>query len=170
MPSPLSILTYPHPTLRQQCADISEVTDDVRRLADDMLMTMRTASGVGLAAPQVGHAIRLLVAHVPESGVPPLQLANPHIVSREGDIALEEGCLSIPEVRAPVKRSRKIAVCGIGMDGREQTVEASDLLAVCLQHEIDHLNGVLFFDHLSNFKRNRLLDKYKKLSQQQSTP
>ena len=159
----LDIIRYPHDVLSQRCADIPAVTEDIRRLADDMLATMAQAGGIGLAAPQVGQSLRLLVADVSESEHGPIQLANPCIVSSEGHVALEEGCLSVPGVRAPVKRARRVVVRGIDMDGKEKTIEAGDLLAVCLQHEIDHLDGVLFFDRISAFRRARLLSKYKKL-------
>lgn len=157
-----NIIRYPHSVLRQPCADISDITADIRRLADDMRETMIYAGGIGLAAPQIGESLRLLVASVSESAYDCIQLANPRIIGSEGHIALEEGCLSVPGVRAPVKRARSVTVRGIDMNGAEQIIEADDLLAVCLQHEIDHLDGVLFFDRISAFRRARLLMKYNK--------
>lgn len=162
MPAVLPVLQYPHAMLRQQCEPIAQVDDAIRCLAADMVQTMTAMQGVGLAAPQIGQPLRLLVARVEAQEV---RLANPRILAQEGEITLEEGCLSVPAVRAPVRRAQQVTVCGINMDGREETLTASDLLAVCLQHEIDHLNGVLFFDHLSNFRRTRLLHKYKKQAQ-----
>ena len=165
MPSVLPILKHPHAMLRRRCDEVPLVDDAVRRLADDMVATMAAMQGVGLAAPQVGRPLRLLVAQV--EGVE-LRLANPRILAREGEIVLEEGCLSVPNMRAPVRRALRVTVGGTDMDGKAQEVVAEELLAVCLQHEIDHLDGVLFFDHLSNFRRTRLLQKYKKQTQAQA--
>lgn len=157
----LPILKYPHPLLRQQCLDIKVVDDTVRALASNMVDAMRLSKGIGLAAPQVGQAVRLLVAQV-EEDAPLVQLANPRLLQTSGEVLWEEGCLSLPGICAEVRRASEVTVCGLDMEGKEITVEASELLAVCLQHEIDHLNGVLFFDHLSHLKRHRLLARYKK--------
>lgn len=158
----LPIIKYPHRILRQPCEDIADITGEVRRLAEDMRQTMIDAGGIGLAAPQVGKSLRLLVADVSEERTEPVCLANPEIIGREGETTMEEGCLSAPGITASVVRAQSVVVRGIDMRGRETDIAASELLAVCLQHEIDHLNGVLFFDHISKLKRDRLLAKYQK--------
>lgn len=165
--SALPILKYPHPTLRRSCTEATVIDDDLRRLADDMCDTMSHANGIGLAAPQVGRHVRLLVADVSETKDNPIKLANPRIVHHEGETLMEEGCLSVPGVTAAVSRAKAVVVVGLNMNGEETRLEAEDLLAICLQHEIDHLNGVLFFDHISRLKRNLLLGKYKKLQKAQ---
>jgi peptide deformylase len=150
----LPITTLGAPILRQVTTPVTEVTDDLRTLAADMFETMRAASGVGLAAPQVGRSERLCVVEVGEVSV---ALFNPEIVERQGKIKWEEGCLSIPEVFGWVERSAFVKVRGLGVDGTEVEVDGDDLLAVCLQHEIDHLDGKLFIDHLSFLNRRRAL-------------
>ena len=138
-----------------------------RELARRMLATMYKHKGVGLAANQVGVLARVLVADVSEGADSPLQLANPEIVARsEQTNTHEEGCLSIPEVRAPVVRPAEVVVAALDIaSGKKVTIEADELLATCLQHEIDHLDGVLFFDHLSRLRRKRLLAAYSKSQQ-----
>lgn len=161
-PPPLSILRYPHAALRRRC-ESAPVDDAARNLAAAMREAMLRANGVGLAAPQVGRAARLLVADVSERRDTPLALANPQIVRREDETVMEEGCLSVPGVTAQIVRARAVVVRAVDMRGEEVEVAADGLLARCLQHEIDHLDGVLFFDHLSSIKRERLLAKYKKV-------
>lgn len=158
----LPIVVYPHPVLQQVCK-ASELTDEVRRLADDMMETMQAAGGIGLAAPQVGKPLRLIVADVSPERAQPIKLFNPTVIAAAGSHTTEEGCLSLPGVRAAVRRPQTVTVQGLDMDGREQRIDATELLAVCLQHEIDHLNGVLFFDRLSALRRRMLLTKYNKL-------
>ena len=162
MPSS-TILKHPHPALRKKCKIVDFVDNDIRRLADEMYDLMLRANGIGLAAPQVGATDRLIVADVSEKRDNPIKLANPRIIRREGEFVMEEGCLSVIGVTAAVSRAKHVVVTGLNMDGDEVCVEAEDLFAVCLQHEIDHLDGILFFDHLSALKRQRLLEKYKKL-------
>jgi len=140
--------------LRQATVPVAAVTDDLRALAADMFETMRAASGVGLAAPQVGRTERLCVVEVGEVAV---ALFNPEIVERDGKIKWEEGCLSIPEIFGWVERSAWVKVRAIGIDGEPVEVEGTELLAVCLQHEIDHLDGKLFVDHLSFLKRRQAM-------------
>lgn len=149
---PISVLGAP--ILRQVTAPVTEVTDALRTLAADMFETMHMASGVGLAAPQVGRTERLCVVEVGDVSV---ALFNPEIIEREGKIKWEEGCLSIPEVFGWVERSAKVKVRAMGLDGQEFELEGTDLLAVCLQHELDHLDGKLFLDHLSFLNRRRAL-------------
>ena len=157
----LPIRLYPDEILRTECKPV-EMSDRIANLIDDMLYTMYEAPGIGLAAPQVGEEIRVLVADVSEDKSQPIALVNPEIVDSAGVIDYEEGCLSLPGVYAKVRRPSKVKVRGLDRDGKPVEIEAEDLLAVCLQHEIDHLNGVLFIDHLSALKRNRLMQKYRK--------
>jgi peptide deformylase len=150
----LPITVLGAPILRQATQPVVEVTDELRALADDMFETMRAASGVGLAAPQVGRTERLCVVEVDRVAV---ALFNPEIVERDGKIRWEEGCLSIPEVFGWVDRSAWVKVRAVGRDGEPVEVEGRDLLAVCLQHELDHLDGKLFLDHLSFLKRRQAM-------------
>ena len=150
----LPIAVLGAPILRQETVPVDAVTDDLRKLADDMFDTMRAASGVGLAAPQVGRSERLCVVEVEDQA---LTLFNPEIVAREGKIRWEEGCLSIPEVFGWVDRSQSVKVRALDRNGDVIEVEGSELLAVCLQHEIDHLHGKLFLDHLSFLKRRQAM-------------
>ena len=160
---PLIIL--PDPILRQVSKPIETVDSEVKKLADDMLETMYDAPGIGLAAIQIGVARRLLVLDVSKDGEEkkPLVFINPEIVSSsDARSVYEEGCLSIPDYYAEVERPATIAVKHLDRDGKEQIVEADGLLATCLQHEIDHLNGVLFIDHISKLKREMVIRKFTK--------
>ncbi len=150
----LPITVLGAPILRQATRPVAVVTEELRTLVDDMFETMRAASGVGLAAPQVGRTERLCVVEVGEVAV---ALFNPEIIEREGKIRWEEGCLSIPEIFGWVERSAWVKVRAMGRDGAPIEVEGRDLLAVCLQHEIDHLDGKLFLDHLSFLKRRQAM-------------
>jgi peptide deformylase len=147
------------PVLRERTPAVAEVTDDVRRLAEDMFETMHVAKGIGLAAPQVGRRERLFVAEVDEQRV---VLVNPEIVLAEGKAKGEEGCLSIPEVYADVERPARVVMRGLGLDGRPAEVDAAGLLARCLQHELDHLDGRVFIDHLSMFKKKSALAQWER--------
>lgn len=160
---PLIIL--PDPVLRQQSKPIEKVDAEVLRLADDMLETMYDAPGIGLAAIQIGVPRRLLVIDVAREGEEktPIVFINPEILKVSDDISTyEEGCLSIPDYYAEVERPASLTVQYVGRDGKQQTVEADGLLATCLQHEIDHLNGVLFIDHISRLKRDMVIKKFTK--------
>ncbi len=160
---PLIIL--PDPLLREVSKPIERVDSDVRKLADDMLETMYDAPGIGLAAIQIGVARRLLVIDVAREGEEkqPLVVINPEIVAAsEARSVYEEGCLSIPDYYAEVERPADVTVRFVDRDGKEQVLEASGLLATCLQHEIDHLNGVLFIDHISRLKREMVIRKFTK--------
>lgn len=142
------------PVLREETKPVGTITPELLELADDMIETMHAAQGVGLAAPQVGRTERLTVVEVEsEKHV----LFNPEIIAREGEIKWEEGCLSIPEVYGDVIRSARVVVRAIGRDGQPFEVEGGELLGVCLQHEIDHLHGKLFIDHLSYLKKRRAM-------------
>jgi peptide deformylase len=153
----LPIVVLGTPILRQETVPVTAVTDELRALADDMIATMRAAEGIGLAAPQVGRTERLCVVEVEDQA---FTLFNPEVVHREGTIKWEEGCLSIPEVFGWVERSQKVRVRALDRNGEVIEVEGADLLAVCLQHEIDHLHGRLFLDHLSFLKRRAALAKW----------
>lgn len=153
----LPITVLGSPVLRQVTTPVTEVTDELRQLAADMFETMRAAQGVGLAAPQVGRTERMCVVEVGDVSV---ALFNPEIVERDGKIKWEEGCLSIPEVFGWVERSAYVKVRAMGLDGAPVEVEGTELLAVCLQHEIDHLDGKLFIDHLSFLNRRRAMNAW----------
>jgi len=142
------------PVLREETTPVQVVTPELVQLAEDMFETMHAAQGVGLAAPQVGRSERLAVVEV--EGLRHV-LFNPEIIAREGDIKWEEGCLSIPDVFGDVIRSGRVVVRAIGVDGKPFEVEGTELLGVCLQHEIDHLHGKLFIDHLSFLKRRKAM-------------
>ena len=151
------------PVLRQQAAAVRTVDDEVRRLVDDLLETMRAAKGVGLASNQIGVPRRVAVVDVGEEDPPPLVLINPVILERsDEEETAEEGCLSIPEVFGDVERPARVVVEALDRDGRKYRVEAHGYKARAIQHEIDHLDGILFLDHLSAVKRNLLLSKWKK--------
>lgn len=151
------------PVLRQRAADVARVDDDVRRLVDDLFETMRAAKGVGLAANQVGVARRVAVVDVGEDAPPPLVLINPVIALRSDDASTaEEGCLSIPEIFGEVERPLAITLEALDRDGRPYRLDVSGYKARAIQHEIDHLDGVLFLDHLSAVKRGLLLAKWKR--------
>lgn len=159
------IIILPDPVLRQVSKPVEQVNDDVLRLADDMLETMYDAPGIGLAAIQIGIPRRMLVIDVAREGEEkqPLVFINPEIVKSSDERSVyEEGCLSIPDYYAEVERPAVISVKHIGRDGKERLTEADGLLATCLQHEIDHLNGVLFIDHISRLKRDMVIKKFTK--------
>ena len=160
---PLIIL--PDPLLRQVSAPVETVDADLLKLADDMLETMYDAPGIGLAAIQIGIAKRMLVIDVAreDEEKQPQVFINPQIVRSSDERSVyEEGCLSIPEYYAEVERPAVINVRYVGRDGKQHELEADGLLATCLQHEIDHLNGVLFIDHISRLKREMVIKKFTK--------
>jgi peptide deformylase len=158
----LNILEFPDPRLRTKAAPVTVYDESLRRLIDDMFATMYAAPGVGLAATQVDVHKRLLVVDVSEDRKQPLALINPEIIKREGDEETEEGCLSVPGVFEKVRRAKKITVRANDSDGREIEIDADGLLAVCIQHEMDHLEGKLFVDYLSELKRTRIRSKLEK--------
>jgi peptide deformylase len=143
----LSIRTFGDPVLRERARPVEEFDDALRRLADAMIVTMHEAPGIGLAAPQVGRPIRLIVFDVGDDGGP-RAVANPVLRDEWGEQIAEEGCLSLPGLYYPVRRFERIAAEGVDLDGHPLTIEAEELLARVLQHEVDHLNGVLFIDRL----------------------
>jgi len=151
------------PVLRQHAARVARVDDAVQQLVDDLFETMRAAKGVGLAANQIGVARRVAVVDVGEEDPPPLALINPVIVERGAELeTAEEGCLSIPDIFGDVERPARIVVEALDRDGKTFRAEAHGYKARAIQHEIDHLDGVLFLDHLSAVKRSLLLAKWKK--------
>jgi len=163
----LRILEYPDPKLREKCIPAKKVDERIRKILEDMAQTMYEAPGVGLAAAQVGVIERLIVVDVgsdedPERPSQLFKLVNPEIIDSSGSIEYEEGCLSLPGVKDIVKRAGFVKVRALDENGEEIEIEAEGLLAVCLQHEIDHLDGILFFDHLSRIKRERLLSRLEK--------
>ena len=158
----LDILHYPDPRLRNVAAPIETVDAAVQQLVDDMLETMYDAIGIGLAATQVNVHKRLLVADVSEDKSEPYCFINPEIVWRDGVEEMDEGCLSVPGVYETVVRADKIRVKALDRDGEPFELETDGLLAVCIQHEIDHLDGKLFIDYLSGLKRSRIRKKMEK--------
>ena len=159
-----SILTYGHPILRKATQPVADLNGDLDRLIDEMIETMYAAPGVGLAANQVGSPLRVFVANPSEDRDPSqlLVLINPELTESEGEIVTEEGCLSIPDFREEVRRARRVRVRGLDRTGRPVEIEGQDLLARIFQHELDHLNGVLFVDRLSPAKRDIQLRKLRK--------
>jgi len=155
----IPIICIPDPVLREVASPVAEVTDGVRRLLDDMVETMYDAPGIGLAAPQVNVSERLIVMDCGADDAPELyKMINPEIVARSDDTAiLEEGCLSIPKQTAEVKRPAIVDVRYTDIEGAEKTLRSEGLLAACVQHEIDHLDGVLFIDHISRLKRDMIV-------------
>ncbi len=158
----LQILEFPDERLRTKAAPIEVVDDALRSLIDDMFETMYDAPGIGLAATQVNVHRRLLVADVSEDRSEPLVLINPEIVERDGVQTCSEGCLSVPTITADVTRAERIVVTGLDRNGESIRVEADGLLAVCIQHEMDHLQGKLFVDYLSPLKRQMVRKKLEK--------
>ena len=180
----LEVLKFPDPRLRHKAQKVTELTKELKKLAEDMLETMRSQNGVGLAAIQVGQAFRLLVADTSSeltepdenSRYPttkldkklvaqikqPLILFNPEIIKKEGEVTFPEGCLSFPSYFAEIKRAKVVEIKALNEKGEEIFIKTDGLLSVCLQHEIDHLDGKLFIDHLSPIKAQRLKEEIKK--------
>ncbi len=159
------IITYPNPILANQSKEIEAVDDEIRALLADMVETMYAHDGVGLAAPQVAVNIRAIVIDTSGSdptGVGLLKMVNPEIVTREGEMEFEEGCLSVPDMRVKMKRSARVTARFLDENGEERTIEAEGLLAVAIQHEIDHLDGALIIDNVSRLKRDIYLRKRRK--------
>jgi len=164
------IRTYPDPVLKAPALPVTTIDGTIAALAEDMAETMYGAPGIGLAAPQVGVAQRVIVLDVHDDDEPPgkhlLKLVNPVIVEREGSVTFEEGCLSVPDFTAPVVRAQRVLVRAWTPEEREIALEAEGLLAVALQHEIDHLDGKLFLDRISRLKRELYRSRQKKLDRQ----
>jgi peptide deformylase len=181
------IYVAPAAVLKKIAEPVPQVSDELRKLMDDMLETMYAAPGIGLAAPQVGESLRVLVLDVdqkgeddekeegaPDDGLPkvrkpgkPQFFVNPEIIwSSEESNIYDEGCLSVPGQYAEVERPKRVRVKFLGYDGKQQEIEADGLLATCLQHEMDHLNGILFVDHLSTLKRDMVMRKLRKFTKE----
>lgn len=161
----LNIITAPDPRLKVTAKAVAAVDDSVRRLMDDMLETMYAAPGIGLAAPQVGRALRVVVLDVAEHDAPPapMKLANPEILWASDETTVcEEGCLSVPDHYADVERPARVRIRYLDYHNEIREIEAEGTLATCLQHEMDHLDGTLFVDHISMLKRNIILRKLRK--------
>jgi len=158
----LPILRFPDPRLKKVAAPVVSIDDGIRRLARDMAETMYEAPGIGLAATQVDVHLRLIVVDASETRDQLLVLINPEMQAQEGSQKSEEGCLSVPGIYDRVVRGEHVVVRYLDLDGRERSVEASGLLAVCLQHEIDHLQGRVFVEHLSQLKQLRIRNKLAK--------
>lgn len=165
----LDILHFPDPRLRSKARPVDQVDDALRRFIDDMLETMYEAPGIGLAATQVNDQRRVVVIDVSLDKSAPLVLINPEMLSLEGEEEMEEGCLSVPGIYETVRRAEKVRARALDRDGRPFEIEAEGLLAVCIQHEIDHLDGKLFVDRLSSIKRMRIRRRIEKQTRQ-STP
>jgi peptide deformylase len=167
----LSIITAPDPRLKVKAKPVAVVDDQVRRLMDDMLETMYAAPGIGLAAPQVGKAVRVIVIDTARDGEPPrpLKIANPEILWHSAELAtFSEGCLSLPEHYAEVERPAKIKLRYLDHQNEILEIEVEGLLATCIQHEMDHLEGILFVDHISPLKRGIILRKLAKAKRQKA--
>ena len=165
----LEIIVAPDPRLKGTAKPVARVDDEVRRIMDDMLETMYAANGIGLAAPQVGIQKRIIVVDVSREGEPPapLQMANPEVIwASDEERSYDEGCLSLPEHYAPVTRPDRVKIRYLDRENEIRTLEASSIMATCVQHEIDHLDGVLFVDHISSLKRNMILRKLQKTKKQ----
>jgi len=158
----LDILTFPDARLRRTAEPVEQVNDEIRGLIDDMLETMYAAPGIGLAAIQVNVPQRVIVIDISEAHDSPLCLVNPEILDRQGDEEMDEGCLSVPGFFETVRRAERIRVRALDRDGEPFELDADGLLAVCIQHEIDHLDGRLFVDHISSLKRQRIRKKLEK--------
>jgi peptide deformylase len=163
----LNILRYPDPRLKKRAAIVRSVDERIRKLVRDMTQTMYAAPGVGLAATQVDVHLRVIVIDISPSMDNPLVLINPEILEREGESELEEGCLSVPGIYDRVERADRIKVRALDIDGKSFDLEASGLLAVCVQHEIDHLEGKMFVEYLSRLKQARI--RKKMLKQERET-
>ncbi|MCS4505099.1 Peptide deformylase [wastewater metagenome] len=166
----LDILHYPDPRLRTVASPVEAVDERVVRLIDDMFETMYAAPGIGLAATQVDVHERIIVMDVSEDRSRPLAFVNPRITTRDGETVSDEGCLSVPEYFEAVRRAEHVTVEATGRDGEPFTLEAEGLLAVCIQHEMDHLEGRLFVDYLSDLKRKRLRRRLEKQARQRGEP
>ena len=161
------VLQFPDKRLRVVSRPIEAIGDELRQLAQDMCEVMYDEPGIGLAAPQLGEPVRLVVVDTEwkaeEGGArSPLILVNPELSEHDGEVLWKEGCLSVPEFEAEVKRAERVLLRALDLDGKEVEIRAEGLQAVCFQHEVDHLNGVLFIDHISRLKRSRYVQKRKK--------
>jgi peptide deformylase len=163
------LVTYPQATLRKKSDSVEEVSEEIKDLIRDMRETMYASGGIGLAAPQIGVNQRVIVVDVTpyQPDLEPFALINPEIISEEGGVDSEEGCLSVPGLMETIKRKEKVIVRGLDEEGNEVEIEASGMLAICLQHEIDHLNGLTVVERLSPLKRGMIKNKLNKAARDQ---
>ena len=159
-----NILVYPDERLRTVAQPVETVNDEIRTLVEDMFETMYDAKGIGLAATQVDVHLQVIVMDLSEERNEPLVLINPKIIRKDGEQVYDEGCLSVPEYYAPVKRAESITLTALDAQGEIFELDADGLLAVCIQHEMDHLAGKVFVDYLSRLKQDRVRKKYAKLA------
>ncbi len=157
-----NILHYPDPRLRHKALPVPEVSDEIRRLIDDMAETMYAAPGIGLAAIQINEPLRIVVIDLSEARDQLQVFVNPEIIERDGEQTIEEGCLSVPGIFEPVTRANHVKVRALDRDGKPFELETTGLLATCIQHEIDHLDGKVFVDYLSRLKQTRIRKKLEK--------
>lgn len=162
----LDILHFPDARLRNTAKPVEQVDDSVRKLIDDMFETMYEAPGIGLAAIQVNRLQRVIVVDISEERNQPLALVNPEILEKHGEEQMDEGCLSVPGIYETVQRAERVRVRALDREGKSFEMDVDGLLAVCIQHEIDHLDGKLFVDYLSNLKRQRIRKKLEKEARQ----
>lgn len=160
----LSVLTFPDDRLRTVAKPVEEITPEIQKIVDDMIETMYAEEGIGLAATQVDIHQRIVVIDISDTRDQPMVLINPEIIEKKGEDGIEEGCLSVPGARALVPRASEVLVKAFNRNGEEFTFEADELLAICVQHELDHLEGKLFVDYLSPLKRKRIKDKLEKMN------
>jgi len=158
----LNVLRFPDERLRTVAKEVEQVNDEIKTLVQDMFETMYDENGIGLAATQVDRHVRIFITDVSEDRDNPLVFINPEVVEREGLMINEEGCLSVPQCYAKVERAERVIFKALDKDGNEFQYEAEGLQAVCMQHELDHLNGKLFVDYLSPLKRDRIKKKLEK--------
>jgi len=166
----LTILQYPDPRLHKRASRVEAVSDDIRKLIKDMAETMYAAPGVGLAATQVNVHLRVIVIDVAESHDQLRVFINPELVAASGSADIEEGCLSVPGVYEKVRRAERITVRALNADGEPFTLEADGVLAVCIQHEMDHLEGKVFVEKLSRLKQGRILARFRKQERRTMEP
>lgn len=159
----LQVLTFPDERLRTIAKPVEAITPEIQNIVDDMLETMYDEEGIGLAATQVDIHQRIVVIDISEERDQPMVLINPEITDKRGEDGIEEGCLSVPGSRALVPRAAEVSVKALDRDGNPFSFEADDLLAICVQHELDHLVGKLFVDYLSPLKRQRIKQKLEKM-------
>ncbi|MBE1277495.1 peptide deformylase [Enterovibrio baiacu] len=161
--SVLQVLTFPDDRLRTVAKPVESVTPEIQTIVDDMLETMYDEEGIGLAATQVDIHQRIVVIDISDSREEPMVLINPEIIEKRGEDGIEEGCLSVPGARALVPRASEVTVKALDRDGNAYQFDADDLLAICVQHELDHLEGKLFVDYLSPLKQQRIKQKLEKI-------
>lgn len=159
----LNILIFPDPRLKEIAKPVTKIDENIKNIVNDMLETMHHTNGIGLAATQVNIHQRIIVIDIPDSNREPFCIINPVVVEHSGTLVWEEGCLSLPDIRAKVKRHANITIEYQDIENKTQSLSAAGLLSVCIQHELDHINGITFYDRLSPLKRALLKNKIKSL-------